>query len=202
MEYPNYKILYFAPNLIGYVRLMLLAASWYYITNNPIIFITLYGTSAILDAFDGIAARYLNQTSAFGAWFDIVIDNIGRGIIWSYTFEWGYFVSVLEWLVFVCTHTHGPSWKKPVGDSPPFLVKAVMANNFKTAIGVYTISGLHVLPLWLYSLKMLALINQFLASSLITAITIVLVSGRVTCSLVEFWFLWTHIKALLTDFRI
>ena len=34
-------------------------------------------------AVDGWAARRFNQVSKFGAWFDIIIDNIGRGILWS-----------------------------------------------------------------------------------------------------------------------
>jgi phosphatidylglycerophosphate synthase len=34
-------------------------------------------------AVDGWAARKFNQVSKFGAWFDVVIDNIGRGILWT-----------------------------------------------------------------------------------------------------------------------
>ena len=32
---------------------------------------------------DGYVARKFNQTSAFGAWFDVVIDIISRGMLWS-----------------------------------------------------------------------------------------------------------------------
>lgn len=32
---------------------------------------------------DGFAARKLNQCTAFGAWFDVVIDLFGRGMLWS-----------------------------------------------------------------------------------------------------------------------
>ena len=32
---------------------------------------------------DGYVARKLNQTSAFGAWFDVVIDILSRGMLWS-----------------------------------------------------------------------------------------------------------------------
>ncbi len=34
-------------------------------------------------AVDGWTARRFNQVSKFGAWFDVIIDNIGRGILWT-----------------------------------------------------------------------------------------------------------------------
>jgi phosphatidylglycerophosphate synthase len=34
-------------------------------------------------AVDGWAARRFNQVSKFGAWSDVIIENIGRGIIWT-----------------------------------------------------------------------------------------------------------------------
>jgi phosphatidylglycerophosphate synthase len=34
-------------------------------------------------AVDGWAARRFNQVTKFGAWFDVIIDNIGRGILWT-----------------------------------------------------------------------------------------------------------------------
>jgi len=34
-------------------------------------------------AVDGWTARRFDQVTKFGAWFDVVIDNIGRGILWT-----------------------------------------------------------------------------------------------------------------------
>jgi phosphatidylglycerophosphate synthase len=34
-------------------------------------------------AVDGWAARRFEQVSRFGAWLDVVIDNIGRTMIWT-----------------------------------------------------------------------------------------------------------------------
>lgn len=34
-------------------------------------------------AVDGWAARRFNQVSRFGAWLDVIIDNIGRGMLWT-----------------------------------------------------------------------------------------------------------------------
>jgi len=39
--------------------------------------------NCIFAAVDGWTARQFNQESKFGAWFDVVIDNIGRGILWT-----------------------------------------------------------------------------------------------------------------------
>jgi phosphatidylglycerophosphate synthase len=32
--------------------------------------------------FDGYFARLLKQTSSLGSWLDVIIDNLGRGILW------------------------------------------------------------------------------------------------------------------------
>lgn len=36
---------------------------------------------------DGWVARRLQQTSRFGAWLDVVIDNIGRGMLWNMLYD-------------------------------------------------------------------------------------------------------------------
>jgi len=36
---------------------------------------------------DGWVARKLQQTSRFGAWLDVVIDNVGRGMLWNMLFD-------------------------------------------------------------------------------------------------------------------
>jgi len=59
----NYGILFYVPNIIGYLRLILIFAGlWLYATFKAseecmICFIS----AAILDLFDGIIARYLEQ---------------------------------------------------------------------------------------------------------------------------------------------
>ncbi|XP_020619779.1 CDP-diacylglycerol--inositol 3-phosphatidyltransferase 1-like [Orbicella faveolata] len=189
-------VLLFVPNLIGYVRLVLLLASWIFFTN-PVLFLSFYTSSILLDGLDGILARQLNQTSAFGAWLDVVIDNLGRGMLWTLLYKWAYFISALEWLVFVCTHTLGAQWKS-TKTNPPSWVQTVMANGFKTPAGVFAVSGLHVLPVWLYGLKS-HLWTPFMSHHLQLGVTGVLVSGRALCMAVEVWFITSHIKDLLAD---
>ena len=57
--------------------------------------------------------------------------------------------------------------------------------DFRTIVGSYAIAGLHVLPVWLYCLQRLELIYMYFGSNAVSAITAILVSGRLTCFFVE-----------------
>ncbi|KAH8434222.1 CDP-diacylglycerol--inositol 3-phosphatidyltransferase [Aspergillus melleus] len=65
----------FAPNLIGYLRVVLTIASLYYMPFHPRTCSLLYSVSCLLDALDGYAARYFNQSTTFGAVLDMVTDR-------------------------------------------------------------------------------------------------------------------------------
>ncbi|KAL4909885.1 hypothetical protein BDW74DRAFT_45163 [Aspergillus multicolor] len=65
----------FAPNIIGYVRVVLAIASLYYMPLHPRTCSILYSVSCLLDALDGYAARYYNQSTTFGAVLDMVTDR-------------------------------------------------------------------------------------------------------------------------------
>lgn len=69
------NVFFFVPNLIGYARVILAAASLYYMPFHPKICTVLYGVSCLLDAFDGLAARLLDQETKFGAVLDMVTDR-------------------------------------------------------------------------------------------------------------------------------
>ncbi|OCF73568.1 CDP-diacylglycerol-inositol 3-phosphatidyltransferase [Kwoniella mangroviensis CBS 8886] len=69
------NVFLFVPNLIGYVRVLTAAASLVFMPYHPKWCTTLYFVSCMLDAFDGMAARALGQTSKFGAVLDMVTDS-------------------------------------------------------------------------------------------------------------------------------
>merc|ERR1712168_1047714 len=69
------EILCYVPNLIGYARILLLLAAFNYMEKNYILATSFYIISSILDAFDGYAARVLNQSSKFGALLDMLTDR-------------------------------------------------------------------------------------------------------------------------------
>ncbi|XP_015790794.1 CDP-diacylglycerol--inositol 3-phosphatidyltransferase [Tetranychus urticae] len=71
------NILLFVPNLIGYARIILAFISFYYMKDDYLKALFCYFMSAFLDAFDGHAARLLNQSTKFGAILDQLTDRCG-----------------------------------------------------------------------------------------------------------------------------
>ncbi|KAK3344127.1 CDP-alcohol phosphatidyltransferase-domain-containing protein [Lasiosphaeria hispida] len=69
------NIFLFWPNIIGYVRIVLAIASLAWLPVHPRTSSLLYSISCLLDALDGYAARYLNQSTRFGAVLDMVTDR-------------------------------------------------------------------------------------------------------------------------------
>ena len=63
--------------LTGYGRVILAIISFYFMTTNHIIASWCYIISALLDAVDGHAARYFNQSTKFGGMLDQLTDRIG-----------------------------------------------------------------------------------------------------------------------------
>ncbi|KAL2020762.1 hypothetical protein VTK56DRAFT_7960 [Thermocarpiscus australiensis] len=69
------NIFWFWPNIIGYSRIVLAVASLYYMPLHPRTCSLLYSVSCLLDALDGYAARYFEQSTRFGAVLDMVTDR-------------------------------------------------------------------------------------------------------------------------------
>ena len=59
----------------GYSRIVLALASLYYMPLHPRTCSILYSISCLLDALDGYAARYFEQSTRFGAVLDMVTDR-------------------------------------------------------------------------------------------------------------------------------
>ncbi|KAJ5535870.1 hypothetical protein N7513_009056 [Penicillium frequentans] len=74
-EGPRENVFLFWPNLIGYTRIILAFASLYYMPLHPRTCSILYSVSCLLDALDGYAARYFDQSTTFGAVLDMVTDR-------------------------------------------------------------------------------------------------------------------------------
>ncbi|XP_032442405.1 CDP-diacylglycerol--inositol 3-phosphatidyltransferase isoform X1 [Xiphophorus hellerii] len=69
------NIFLFVPNLIGYARVVLALLSFYLMPSSPWPAVFCYLLSALLDAFDGHAARALDQATKFGAMMDMLTDR-------------------------------------------------------------------------------------------------------------------------------
>jgi CDP-diacylglycerol--inositol 3-phosphatidyltransferase len=199
------RILLFLPNVIGYVRIFFLASAYFFFWSHPGIFGILYTLSVSLDFFDGIIARKFNQCSSFGAWLDVIVDNLSRGLLWANLFQWGWLVVSLEWITFVGNHSAGRAkWQKEVdkglsnSEQPPKFVQMIMANGFKTPTGTLTILGLHCLPMWIYAMQT-DLLSPYLPYAISFIICLILVAGRLLCAACELWCVQKHIKSLLLD---
>ncbi|XP_069738318.1 CDP-diacylglycerol--inositol 3-phosphatidyltransferase [Phaenicophaeus curvirostris] len=70
------NVFLFVPNLIGYARVVLAAASFYLMPEAPGPAAAAYVLSAALDALDGHAARLLGQGSRLGAMLDMLTDRL------------------------------------------------------------------------------------------------------------------------------
>lgn len=72
----EFSVFFYVPNLIGYVRILLLGLSFYYVFEHHRFSMILYSLSQGLDAFDGLAARIFNQSSLFGSILDMLTDRV------------------------------------------------------------------------------------------------------------------------------
>ncbi|XP_047468671.1 uncharacterized protein LOC125024933 [Penaeus chinensis] len=200
---PNYSILLYVPNLIGYTRLLLLLLAFCLLPASPASFVTLYSISITLDGFDGYAARKLHQCSLFGAWFDVILDNLGRGLLWVHIHPMLYLVSAVEWIAFVCNYSFGAKWRESLIEGPkaPTIVTHILANNFRNAWGVWVIAGLHVLPVWLLGIKYNIFESHlwFLPLFVQPLGFLLLGTGRLLCLSVELWSIWNHMYGLLVN---
>jgi len=190
------EVLSFVPNIVGYVRILLVSAA-FLMAHQPKYFAVLYTISICLDGLDGYLARKLNQTSKFGAWFDVVIDLYSRGYLWCYLFRAGYFIAMLEWLTFVCTHSREDKWKVTEEEFPLF-VKMVMAKGFKSPWGIFAVGSLHILPLWMYGYESRLLTVTLAIPNWIQLSGIAVFSvGRTVCAAVEVFYIQDYVCRLL-----
>ncbi|KAH0626398.1 hypothetical protein JD844_001359 [Phrynosoma platyrhinos] len=69
------NIFLFVPNLIGYARIIFAFFAFYFMPTSHLTASFFYLLSGFLDAFDGHAARVLNQGTRFGAMLDMLTDR-------------------------------------------------------------------------------------------------------------------------------
>ncbi|KRX13363.1 CDP-diacylglycerol--inositol 3-phosphatidyltransferase [Trichinella nelsoni] len=69
------NIFLFVPNIIGYIRILLIGLSCFYMSRDCVRAALYYLVSCLLDAVDGYAARFFNQNSRFGAMLDMLTDR-------------------------------------------------------------------------------------------------------------------------------
>ncbi|KAJ3735425.1 phosphatidylinositol synthase [Lentinula guzmanii] len=78
------NVFLFAPNLIGYTRVILAAVSLHLMSYHPVYCTITYSMSCLLDAVDGQVARARGETSKFGAVLDMVTDRCTTSCLLCY----------------------------------------------------------------------------------------------------------------------
>ena len=78
------KVLLYIPNLIDYLRAILMFISFLFMEKRPILFLFLYAACAFLDALDGYFARKYRQTSKVGSLLDLLIDMMATTCLVMY----------------------------------------------------------------------------------------------------------------------
>lgn len=76
----NPKVIFYIPNIIDYIRILLLGTSIFLKEKS---FASLYALSVSLDYFDGLTARKFNQISILGGILDMIIDRVSTMVILS-----------------------------------------------------------------------------------------------------------------------
>lgn len=83
----KWPVVWFIPNLVGYLRILLLIGCYFYKDHQFEKFAVLYFVSFVLDYFDGLFARMFKQTSKFGGLLDMLTDRMGTLVLYFINFE-------------------------------------------------------------------------------------------------------------------
>ena len=70
------SVIYYIPNIINYFRVIFLILMICYIRKKPFHSFVAMFISGMLDVLDGKLARYLNESSKFGAFLDFMFDKL------------------------------------------------------------------------------------------------------------------------------
>ena len=97
----------YIPNLIGYGRVILAFVAYTIYKTRPIVFVSAYALSQILDMFDGKAARAFNQATKFGAMLDMVTDRCsGIGLMLTLSQLYPEYTLVCHFFIWLDVFSH------------------------------------------------------------------------------------------------
>ena len=75
------SVIYYAPNYIGYARIILTIGMLFFLRRNPFLAFLCTILSGFIDHFDGDLAREHNETSKLGALIDFGCDKMSCKLI-------------------------------------------------------------------------------------------------------------------------
>lgn len=137
----------------------------------------------------------LLQTSAFGAFLDVWVDNLTRAYLWltGLPLVWALPMVTLESTAFLCTHcAGGAAWKTGAFRGAPAWMRRCMSNNFRSLDGAFTVLGLMLCPLWFWANARLS--THGYTNPLALAL---ILPGRLKALNLEVWVIFRYIHALM-----
>lgn len=218
VERKQYRVFWFVPNIIGYVRLLsVFSFCLFDARGNYHLAAGFYLLCVVLDLFDGMLARKLNQCSKFGEFLDVFVDNCARSSLWiavvchssrenSFLRPLLILPLILEWTCFISTHKPSDgsrNWKYAGDQKYPWFIEKIFENGFKNPFGGVAIAGSFFLPLALYCgflelsiARPTSLVASLSDQSYAMAVC-VLILGRCICACAELYIIASHCISLL-----
>ncbi len=135
------SILLYWPNLVGYLRIVLLIAGLAIVLKAPLLGFFILLTSGLMDALDGFLARTLKQSSKFGAILDYALDRATVASFFvllciAYPTYWLLFNSLLSLDIMshlfhlIASHAQKKKSHKEISQQEPLLLRLYYANRF------------------------------------------------------------------------
>lgn len=117
---PVWRILLYYPNIVGHLRVVLLYTTVVFHSRDLHEYaVTCLLASLLLDSVDGFVARYFNQVTNFGRFYDMTIDTFTPLVVFACIREYKalsflFSFVTLMWVVLATAGTDGHSWKTAV----------------------------------------------------------------------------------------
>jgi len=147
------------PNLIGYLRIILVLSAFCICFTHPYWFTCLYGSCQLLDSVDGYFARILNKVTNYGAMLDMVLDRASTTALLIIltklypTYIKFIIIIILLDIISHCLHIYssllqGKKSHKTISKNQNYLLRLYYGNS-KIAL-VLLCTGSEVYLLWFY----------------------------------------------------
>jgi CDP-diacylglycerol--inositol 3-phosphatidyltransferase len=134
-------VVFYIPNIVGYVRFVLILMALYFMVEKPLFTFFLCVSSVSMDALDGFLARRLNQSSKLGTILDYALD---RATVAAFFFGLGTIypkylvVFVICMALDIVSHffhlksveIQGKPNHKHIGANEPLLIRIYYLNKF------------------------------------------------------------------------
>ncbi|CDW79418.1 phosphatidylinositol synthase [Stylonychia lemnae] len=191
------QVLFYVPNLIGYSRFLFLIFSTYFAFSEKywVIFPIFYAIASLLDIFDGMAARALNQCSRYGAALDMICDRAQNATVFMLlsvlypSFDFFFYMCFIldfgsHWFQFMTTALSKAESHKGKNKDEIFIIDLYYNNKlfFSTLV-----VGSEVCIVVLYVIGMTPFLQTFLPAQILGVILTAILSTKMLVNVFQWW---------------